>query len=222
MSHEITRYDYALVRDFTDQITESIGIERLYTDSNLLYPDALYNYSLSDYKVLIEFLQEELQQRGTPKTIHFLFVSSLSHLQGLYANLNENIYIVVNDKLDVRWQQFTIVKEICSAYVDHYQDEILKNTIYEDSDFLGSIEDAYKNIVAGTIQDGLKEGDLDSERFSVLLATELMIPQTYRYLTNNYLTQVDDQELTLNEVAKSLVIPELILKLYMSNYNFNN
>jgi hypothetical protein len=51
---------------------------------------------------------------------------------------------------------------------------------------------------------------LDSETFSILLATELMIPVETRGITDSLISS----KIPLNDVAKSLMVPEFILKLF--------
>jgi hypothetical protein len=63
-------------------------------------------------------------------------------------------------------------------------------------------------------KDGLLGDDLDTETFATFLAIELMIPRTYRKLTEEYLSEVAKGLLKLNDVAKSLIIPEILLDFY--------
>ncbi len=46
-----------------------------------------------------------------------------------------------------------------------------------------------------------------------------MIPKTYRHITNALLKKVDmDDSFTLNDVAKSLMIPEAVLRFFKNLY----
>jgi len=180
----MANYTYDRIKEFAEIITEKIGFDKLYTTTNEKYPKAHPNYILRDPVLLIDMLID-----------HFYI----------------NIFVDSSDC----WQRFTKVKECCSAFVGHYQSEIIKNTIYEgEEDYATSIEEAFDRKINYVNNDGLEEGDIDCETFAILLATELMIPLRYRYITQDLLTQVGNSHITLNDVAKSLMIPETVLRLF--------
>ena len=208
-------YNYDRVRLYASQMVDHIGLENLYTKENHKYPNAPANYFLGNYELLIHFLKNHLEEIGTPKKIHIIDRRNVEHLIGMYANMPENIYINLGEKLNECWRRFTIIKEICSAYVGHYQNEIRNNIIYEgETNYIRSVEEAFWNKVTYINEEGLREGDLDSETFAILLATELMVPASYKEITKAYIKQVDEGKLALNDVAKSLLMPESVLKFY--------
>lgn len=213
----MANYDYKRVLSFTDEIIQGIGINKLYTDINPVYKNAPFNYCLGDYSLLMHFVIENFEKKHVSKSIYLIERRNLPSFQGLYLNMHENIYININDELNEEWKRFIIIKALCSAFAEHYQDSIIQNTIYatdadspNNSDFPNLILQKLDNINT----DGLVNDDLDSETFSTFLTIELMIPRPYRKLTIDYLQQVAKGLLTLREVAESLVIPEVLLNFY--------
>ena len=145
----------------------------------------------------------------------YIYMDSNLNINGMYIDLSGHIYINLQESMNECWRRFTIIKELCSAYVGHYQSDIIDNTIYEcETEYVSGIEEAFERKVNYVNSDGLEDGDIDSETFAILIATELLIPRPYREITRSLLKKVDNEELTLNDVAKSLLIPESVLKLF--------
>ncbi|MGY3212495.1 hypothetical protein [Mucilaginibacter sp. HD30] len=211
-------YDKQLVLSYAEEITQGIGLTKLYTDVNPHYKNAPYNFHLGDYYALGEFVIRHFEELGVKKSIHVVRRSEVNHINGLYLNMGANIYIMINDKMNLCWTRFTIISELCATYVDHYQNEIIENTIYqENEDIIQGIEDTIAHQLKFANRDGLRDGDLDKTTFAMLLAMELMIPRHYRYITDEYLSKVKEGSMQLYDVATSLLIPEFILKLYVEN-----
>ena len=229
--HMSQKYTYQTVLQYANNIVSEIGVENLYTLQNQKFPSAPLNYLIKSPKLIIPVIKNRLKQLETPKTIHLLKAIDINAIEGLYADIHHNLYIVYSDKLSESWQRFTIVKELCSAYTAHYQDKDIKqevrqyipkvdysdNAKYErDEDFEASIEAAYWHKVNYVNKDFLYPGDLDSETFAILLATEIMICRQNRNITEDLMKKQLDGEVTLNDIAKSLMIPETILRIHMA------
>jgi len=211
-------YDYTAVTLFADEIVNNIGKENFYTNKNSKHLNAPSNYLLNDTETFILFIKRYFDILGTPKTIHIIPRKNVEVILGMYVNMPNDIYVCINDKMNDCWRRFTIIKELCSAYVGHYQDEAKEHKMFKtNSEYVGSVEDAFEGKVKYVNKEGLDEGDIDSETFSILLATELMIPRPYRNITENMIKKVADNVLTLNDVAKSLLIPESVLRLHVKN-----
>jgi len=211
----MANYTYDRIKEFAEIITEKIGFDKLYTTTNEKYPKAHPNYILRDPVLLIDMLIDHFNELDIAKEIYDIERKNITSFSGVYVNRPEYIYINIFVDSSDCWQRFTKVKECCSAFVGHYQSEIIKNTIYEgEEDYATSIEEAFDRKINYVNNDGLEEGDIDCETFAILLATELMIPLRYRYITQDLLTQVGNSHITLNDVAKSLMIPETVLRLF--------
>ncbi len=216
-------YDYTTVTLFADEIVNHIGEKNFYTDKNFKYLNAPSNYLLNDPETFIHFIKSYFEILGTPKNIHIIPRNNVEVVLGMYVNMPHDIYVSINNKMNDCWRRFTIIKELCSAYVGHYQDENnasgwITNEMFKTSiEYVGSVEDAFEGKMKYVNNNGLDEGDFDSETFSILLATELMIPRPFRDRTQEMIRQVENNHLTLNDVAKSLLIPESVLRLHIKN-----
>lgn len=218
----MANYDYSRIEKFAQDITEKIGLEVLYTTKNLNYPNAHVNHLLIDPLLLINVLRQHLREIGAPKDIYIIYREGISAYSGFYTNFPENIYInVIEDK--ECWKRFTLIKEICSALVGHYQKEIVENTVFHyngELDAVASVEDAFNQKEKYINNYKLEDGDIDYETFAIILATELMIPKSYRHVTKELLDKVDNGEITLEDVAISLMIPRVVLESYIAKGYF--
>lgn len=215
-------YNRSQIDSYADKIVEGVGSNKLYTYSESEDESHLSNYVLTDIDILARFIIEKISKRGGPKEIIVLENNQAKVISGLYANFSDRIYIVVDSNMENSWRRFVTIKELCRAYVDHYQDEIIRNTIYAADDEQDNQSMSLVNQIVRAWEhpnlDGIHDGDIDSETFSVLLAIEIMVPRNHRKLTDNYLKQVQLGKLTLSEVARSLIIPEFCLQLYAKNH----
>jgi hypothetical protein len=211
----MANYDYNRVKEIADEIIEKIGVEHLYTDVNFKYENAPKNFLVKDTEVFIYFMKDHLEKIGTPKQIHIIDCEHVNRIYGAYVKMAENIYIVFIHPISDCWKRFTTIKELCSCYIGHYQDDVINNTIYEnEQDYLKGAEEAFWNKVTYVNSEGLKEGDIDSETFAIMVASEIMISKPYREITERLIAQIKDESIKLNDVAKSLLIPESVLKFY--------
>jgi len=216
-------YDYNRVLEFVDIITNQLGIRNLYTVTNKKYPTAHQNHLLSDPELLIKALIKHFEDLNISKEVHLIERKNIHCFYGAYINDPDYIYINIITEVSECWQRFTIVKEFCSAFVGHYQSEIIKNTIYEgEEDYAKSIEEAFNRRINQINTDGLQDGDIDCETFAILMAAELMIPKKHRDLTKQLIRKVgrETAESTLNDVAKSLMVPEIVLKFFKDTKYF--
>jgi hypothetical protein len=213
-------YTHDRILEYVDIITNKLNIQDLYTVTNLKYPNADHNYLLNDPDVLLLALIKHFEAQNISKEIHLIERENIGSFLGVYLlNHADYIYINIIKESSDCWQRFTKVKEFCSAFVGHYQSEALKNNIYEgEEDYAKSIEEAFKRKISSINTDGLQAGDMDCETFAIILAIELMIPKPHRHLTENLLKKVEQGETTLNDVAKSLMIPEAVLKFFKDKY----
>jgi hypothetical protein len=212
-------YDYDRIVEYVDIITNQLNIHNLYTVTNLKYPTAHHNYLLDDPDVLLDALIEYFEGKNISKEIHLIERENINSFLGVYLNNADYIYINIIKESSDCWQRFTKVKEFCSAFAGHYQSETLRNTIYEgEEDYAKSIEEAFKRKTSTINSDGLLAGDIDCETFAILLAIELMIPRDRRNITKRLIEKVENNETTLNDVAKSLMIPEAVLRFFKDKY----
>jgi hypothetical protein len=203
-------YNYEMVRLMAAEIVKNIGRDVLYTNRpNRKYPNTPENFRLFKIDPIKQFVLHTLRIAGNPNAdLRIITDPKLGeNLYGLFVNRGNQNYILVNETLNECWFRFTLLKELCSLYVDHY-DKQDKLTRFDN--YLSSLQNAFNEKVDFVGKPGLDEGDLDSETFSILLATELMIPVETRGITDSLISS----KIPLNDVAKSLMVPEFILKLF--------
>jgi len=201
-------YDFLAVRMLAKDIVDNIGVSTFYSTENKTYLNAPKCSLLRRVDGFEEYVLKCFSNSGDPIHIHNLRYDMGAGLSGMYIRKLQEHYIFINSKINLCWNRFARLKELCSVYVDHYQ---FTNT---PTDFLSSLDNAYfqKDFING--MGNLDEGDLDSETFAILLASELMIPIHERDLIGGYFEQIENKTLTFNDLAKSLLMPEYILRLY--------
>jgi len=204
-----SNYDFSAVRMIAKDVVDRIGIDDFYPKTNNKYPSAPQCSLLGSVKMFENFVLDCFKNSDLDIQLHNLMRDMGAGLCGMYVKKENQHYIVINSKLNLCWNRFTRLKELCSMYVDHYG--------YEDSqsqDYSQSLTKAFseKNLINTSSK--LDEGDLDSETFAILLACELIIPINERERIGQYFEQIEEGQLTYNDLAKSLIMPEYFLQIY--------
>ena len=214
--HNEGQYNFISVKLFANEIVKRIGIENLYTDNqNNTYVDAPSLTRLDKVDSVIKFAKEYLSSIGESDVIYVIedkLIDSNSH--GLYVNKNNINYIKINGNLNECWKRFAKLKEVCSMYVGHYDKN---SSMKKYNNYLDSIKNAFDEKKKLLKNANIDEGDYDSETFAILLAAELMIPIHKRNEIELHIEKIGINHITLNDIAKSLLMPEFILKLYIDN-----
>lgn len=206
----MSSYNFTIVRMMAKDIADKIGVENLYSEKNTRYPKAPANFHLSNINNIILFIKNYLNATGNTKQLIIIEDKQVGeNIFGLYVHYNDTAYIKLNSQLNYCWNRFATLKELCSLYVDHYDKDVMRYTNY-----LDSLKNAFNQKEIFLTQSVDLDSDLDSETFSILLAIELMIPKHKRDITKSLLNEVPNKKITMNDIAKSLLIPEFILQLY--------
>lgn len=205
-------YNFAMVRIMAKDLVDKIGQDVLYTDQNRTYPTAPSNFLLNRINHVGEYIKGYLCKTTSTKEVYVINDLGVGeNILGMYVHHQNSCYIKINGNLNVCWNRFALLKELCSLYVDHYD---TTSKMLKFDNYLDSIKNAFDqkdNLISNP---NLDKGDLDSETFSILLATELMIPIHKREITKDLISKIGSGGITMNDIAKSLLIPEYILKLY--------
>ena len=220
-------YNFALVRMLSIDIVNNIGVDKFYTKDNEYYkaPPCSLIRSIDNFE---RYVLNTFAQRGENIELHNLELD-MGALYGMYLTKGKHHYIVTNSKLNVCWSRFTQLKELCTMYVDsgfendhsfltkdyrktvemaHSEKLKFDTTLLKfDSTYVEKIYEDYKYSTA----------DLSAETFAVFLAADLTIPIFERPNIANYLSDIDSGTMTYNDLAKALLIPEHVLKLYHKN-----
>lgn len=205
-------YDLTMVRIIAKDIVNKIGVDNLYTDINTLHPNAPTNFWLYRISAIAGFIKNYLTTATNTKKLYIIEDPKVGeNIYGLYVRHGSSCYIKINANLNPCWKRFATLKELCSLYIDHYDQS---STMKKYDNYLDSLNNAFTQKADLTKNPNLDTGDLDSETFSILLATELMIPMHKRDITRELFSQIGTTPITMNDVAKSLIIPEFILDLY--------
>lgn len=193
-----------LAKDIVDKITPEI----FYSTENLMYRTAPPCKLLRRVDGFEEYVLKCFDNSDERIEIHNLRYDMGAGIYGMYIRQSHFHYVLINSKINLCWNRFARLKELCSIYVDHYYNS------NNSTDYLSAIENAFSQKEFLNNIKGVDPGDLDSESFAILLATELMIPIYERETINNYFEKINRRELTYNDLAKSLLMPEHVLKLY--------
>lgn len=207
-------YNFTMAKLMAKNIAEEIGIENLYTEKiNPLYPDAPKLSRLDKVDKIISFVKEYLSKTGKGDVIYVIEDKSIdSHSHGLYVNLSNYNYIKINGNLNECWKRFARLKESCSLYIGHYDD---CSSMKKYNNYIDSMKNAFDEKGKFISNQPLDEGDYDSETFAIILAIELMIPIHKRTEIESVIEKMNISAVKLNDIAKSLLIPEFALKLYV-------
>ncbi len=198
-------YNFAMVRIIAKDMVNQIGEDVIYTDTNIYHPNAPENYLLKTIATVARFIKKYLNASTDTKNLYIIEDNEVGeNIYGLYVRHKDNCYIKINANLNNCWRRFATMKELCSLYVDHYEKT---NGMKKYDDYLDSLTNAFEQKDDFINNDNLDTGDLDSETFSILLATELMIPIHKRAITKELFEQIGNP-IKMNDIAKSLVIPE--------------
>jgi hypothetical protein len=205
-------YNHQMVRLMAQEIVNQIGVDRLYTNINTHHPGAPKNYMINKVDLIGDFVLKMYKDLGQPISLMVMTDEKLGeNIFGLFVQRGNQNYILINENLNNCWNRFTKLKEFCSLYVDHYDKES-RLTKYDN--YLDSLRNAFEQKSKLLGKTNLDDGDLDSETFSILLAIELMIPLHKREITNALFAKFEESKITMNDIAKSLMMPEFVLKLY--------
>ena len=206
-------YDYNMIKLMSKDITDGIGAEKIYTNKpTSAYPNAPQNFRLDEVDIVFEFVLDRLRRTsGLDIQLYVIQDKFLRpDMYGLFVKQGLRNYILLNPSLNSCWQRFAMLKELCSLYIDHY-DKDSKLTRYDN--YLESLVNAFEQKKKLVANEKLDEGDFDSETFSILLATELLIASA-KQMPSNLFVEFETTKITLNDLAKSLMMPEFVLKLY--------
>lgn len=191
------------------EIVNAIGADQFYGEINDKYPNAPKCKILKRVQNVENFLMGYFNKLGESIELHNLKFDMGAGICGMYVKKGNLHYIMINKRLNVCWNRFTRLKELCSMYVGHYQDDDITGDIITSLDNA----DLQKHYINNE-KTKLEEGDLESDTFAILLACELMIPIDGRRQILDYFQRIEKGELTFNDLAKALLMPEYFLKLY--------
>lgn len=147
---------------------------------------------------------------ATGKKIYIIDDYNLgASIMGGYVEIGNNYYIVINGKQNTCWKRFTLIKELCSLYVN--QDaRVPEMGLKTFDDYQKSLDISYDEMLK--LKSRTAGEDLESDTFAIILATELMIPPFYRMETSTLINRQKNSTITMNDIAKSLSMPEFILE----------
>ncbi|WP_462264681.1 hypothetical protein [Mucilaginibacter sp.] len=203
------------LRTVAKDIVEKIGYDNIYTNVNTIYPSAPQNLFLNKVEVVTNFVRQYMQKLDKPKDLVVKFDHhAKGNVYGFYINLNDKTcYIVLNPNLNSCWKRFALLKELCSVYINLYDIKGYKTNKY--NNYTDSIENAFSKKGMFVSHKAFEDDDVDDETYSILLATELMIPINHRQVIKDLTAQIETGALTMSDIAKSLMMPEFILKQYI-------
>ncbi len=205
-------YDLNLARILAFDIATKIPeIYKLNNAPNCLV-DVPTNYYFHDISRFESFCKEALLASNPKANIHIIddYYAEVSVI-GAYYELGDDYNIIINPNKNTCWRRFALIKELCSLYTNHYHRERGTETLHRFDDYQKSLESSVhqKNLIE---KKNLDDSNLDSDTFAILLACEIMIPPKYRKYTNGLIDRVRSGEMTMNDVAQSLSMPEYILQ----------
>lgn len=207
---DTSNYGYITLRLFVKDIVSNIGFSNLYTNHNKSYPNAPAGFHLFNLDNVMKWV------KASNPIISNIYIIEDERMDesifGIYINKGSNVYITINGNLNSCWRRFATLKELCSLYVDH-NDVSGKMKKYQN--YLDSVGNAFTQKANLLKEDKFSDStDMDSETFSILLATELMLPYNHRDLLKQQFLEFENGQLKMNDIAKSLLIPEFILNLF--------
>lgn len=206
----VDNYGFHTLRLFVKEIVENIGYDNLYTNDNLTYPQAPQNKLYKNSTVITDHIKKVYPEI---KKIYIVEDPKMDEsIYGIYISREENVYISINGALNTCWRRFATLKELCSLYIG-YGDKESKMSKY--NDYYEAIKNAEAKKEHLLNQSSFDDkDDIDSENFAILLAMELMIPFKHRNELRYYFDKYDQRLLTMNDIAKLYLMPELILQMY--------
>jgi len=205
-------YDLNLVRVLSHDIAKNN--ESIFCLNNLegCLTNVPLNHYLFDTNKLRKYCKDVIKGMNPKAIVHYIEDEDLEiSIVGGYLEAENDYHILVNPNHNTCWRRFALVKELCSLYTNHYgrvKGDWQMQTV---DDYLVSLESSY-NQIGAILNNDLNTNDLDSDTFAILMATELMIPPFKRKLTNSLVDRYKKSELTLNDIAQSLSMPEQILQ----------
>lgn len=214
MMTNTSSYDFMSLRLMAKHIVDCIDPEKLYTNINPKYPNAPKCHFFNEPETFTQFIIDEYKKADIHLEITIIEDRAMAEqIHGIFKQQGKKCTIIINGKLNNCWKRFTTIKELCSLYV--FMDMSSENIGRRYDDYTKSLENAYKQKETLLKNPFKEDNDLDSETYSILLATELMLPIYQRERVVQLISDVASQKITLNDVAKSLLIPEFMLDLYL-------
>ena len=229
-------YTISLVRELAFNLAN--GLPALYKANDA--PHGLvnvpFNWYLADCDILKKHILRLLREQKSDVKLYIINDHYLEpNLRGAFVELSDghlkdampnshlkiqgDIYqIVINPHQEEADKRFTKVKELASLYTNYYAAANGLTNIQRHQDYEESLKNSHSQ--RENIRDGSLDSDgFESDTFAILLATELMIPPMYRDFTSTLLDRVKKKEMSMNDIAQSLCMPEYMLqKLIYLNY----
>lgn len=206
----VDNYGFHTLRLFVREIVDNVGYDKLYTNENLTYPNAPQNKLYKNPTVITDQIKKVYTEI---KKIYILEDNKMDEsIYGIYISRGENVYISINGNLNTCWRRFATLKELCSLYIG-YGDKESRMSKY--TDYYEAIKNAEAKKEHLLNQNNFDDkDDIDSENFAILLAMELMVPYKHRDELRQYFIKYEQGILTMNDIAKLYLMPELILQMY--------
>lgn len=198
-----------------------IGRTNAYSEENTMHVGALACDHLLE-KPLVKILTDQLKAIHSGLTIKVIRHKGLS--QPIYGASDFNkkakvLSIIINGELNYCWQKFTLIKELCHIYCMYSSDTLDGVTFRPDGNYRESLESVYAET-----KSFIEWNDLSSnynyvyeELFVILLTMELVIPIYDRKRIVDLVNKIGVPPLNLktHDVAKALLVPELMLRKYI-------
>ena len=199
-------------------------IDNLYVVNNLLNNSSPHNYYLKSTSLFRDYVIDCFKKSVIDSKLKYanLFVIGHDNLDtsilGIYIEHNNDVFIVVNNKANDCWRRFALIKELCSLYVNQDTNKGTNGNISTIKKYNSYVESLEKSLQMKHlyVKGLLNNGDLEPDMFAILLATELMIPPLHRGFESNLFKRLKSNggDLTMNDIAKSLMIPEFVLNIH--------
>ncbi|AUD02161.1 hypothetical protein [Spirosoma pollinicola] len=214
------------LRLIVKDIVDIVGREKAYSTVNNIYTNAPAFKHLDEDVIIQELVDRISKKYGQGKVMKVIIMEDAGiedrSINGMYATYphNNSIYIVINATMNYCWKKFTVLKELFHVYMD-FNDEISRNVkIVREHNYRISLEKVFEETIKfkdfdfSSLEDLY---DMDEEMCIVLLATELIIPIYDREEVMKMVLQIGQQpvNLTVNDIAKSMLIPEYIFQKYI-------